>query len=221
MPARFNLDITPILPTPALQMLRDSIELNNRKIEAFLIESVVPTGAIMGFETSSMLGYLLCDGNPFDTTMYVDLYAYLGTNILPDYRDKVLVGRHAGDADFGTLGGTGGSKGGVSLHSHDDAGHTHYHFHEVSVGGSGNHDHVPDGVGGGDFAVRKGDSIEGLVLSPTATRVTFTGVTGDGGHGHTGATLDDSTVGNAIVNPSGATNGNLPPYRVVNWFIKT
>jgi hypothetical protein len=55
--------------------------------------SGVPVGTIHGFyKKGSYPGYLYLDGSTFDETLYPALYAYLGTNVLPDYREFVLVG---------------------------------------------------------------------------------------------------------------------------------
>jgi hypothetical protein len=50
-------------------------------------------GNIEGFyKKTNPYGYLYLDGSTFDTTLYHALYVYLGTNVLPDYREFVLVG---------------------------------------------------------------------------------------------------------------------------------
>lgn len=55
--------------------------------------SGVPVGTIIGqYKKVNMAGYLYLDGSTFDQTLYPALYAYLGTNVLPDYREFVLVG---------------------------------------------------------------------------------------------------------------------------------
>ena len=55
--------------------------------------SGVPVGTIIGqYKKVNMSGYLYLDGSTFDQTLYPALYAYLGTNVLPDYREFVLVG---------------------------------------------------------------------------------------------------------------------------------
>ena len=55
--------------------------------------SGVPVGTIIGqYKKVNIPGYLYLDGSTFDQTLYPALYAYLGTNVLPDYREFVLVG---------------------------------------------------------------------------------------------------------------------------------
>ena len=55
------------------------------------------TGAAVGtlisqYKKVPMSGYLYCDGSTFDQNDYPALYMYLGTNVLPDYRECVMVG---------------------------------------------------------------------------------------------------------------------------------
>ena len=49
-------------------------------------------GSVVGFPGDIPSGYLLCDGSRFNENVYPELYAYLHTNVLPDYRECVLVG---------------------------------------------------------------------------------------------------------------------------------
>ena len=52
-----------------------------------------PVGTIIAmYKKSSPSGYLYCDGSTFDQTKYPLLYAYLGSNVLPDYRECAIVG---------------------------------------------------------------------------------------------------------------------------------
>lgn len=58
------------------------------------VSNSVPVGAVMAFaQGTTQTGWLLCDGSTFDRTVYPALYTYLGnSNVLPDYRECVLVG---------------------------------------------------------------------------------------------------------------------------------
>lgn len=59
-----------------------------------------PVGTIISmYKKSSPSGYLYCDGSTFDQTAYPLLYAYLGSNILPDYREFALVGAEENTTD--------------------------------------------------------------------------------------------------------------------------
>ena len=62
------------------------------------------TGAPIGtlitqYKKIPMSGYLYCDGSTFDENNYPALYMYLGTNVLPDYRECVMVGAEQNTTD--------------------------------------------------------------------------------------------------------------------------
>ena len=62
------------------------------------------TGAPIGtliqqYKKKPMSGYLYCDGSTFDENAYPALYMYLGSNILPDYRECVMVGAEENTTD--------------------------------------------------------------------------------------------------------------------------
>ena len=62
------------------------------------------TGAAVGtlisqYKKVPMSGYLYCDGSTFDQNDYPALYMYLGTNVLPDYRECVMVGAEQNTTD--------------------------------------------------------------------------------------------------------------------------
>ena len=62
------------------------------------------TGAPVGtlitqYKKVPMSGYLYCDGSTFDENDYPALYMYLGTNVLPDYRECVMVGAERNTTD--------------------------------------------------------------------------------------------------------------------------
>ena len=62
------------------------------------------TGASVGtlisqYKKVPMSGYLYCDGSTFDENDYPELYMYLGTNVLPDYRECVMVGAEQNTTD--------------------------------------------------------------------------------------------------------------------------
>jgi hypothetical protein len=59
-----------------------------------------PVGSLISmYKKSNPSGYLYCDGSTFDETKYPLLYAYLGSNVLPDYREFVLVGAEQNTTD--------------------------------------------------------------------------------------------------------------------------
>ena len=62
------------------------------------------TGAPVGtliqqYKKVPMSGYLYCDGSTFDQNAYPALYMYLGSNVLPDYRECVMVGAEENTTD--------------------------------------------------------------------------------------------------------------------------
>ena len=62
--------------------------------------SGAPIGTlIQQYKKKPMSGYLYCDGSTFDENVYPTLYMYLGTNVLPDYRECVMVGAEQNTTD--------------------------------------------------------------------------------------------------------------------------
>ena len=80
----------------------------------------LPIGAILPFSSDTIPnGWLLCDGSVIEQEDYPELFEVLAGNYgiisreeirLPDLRGKVTVGKDSTDADFDTLGKTGGEK---------------------------------------------------------------------------------------------------------------
>ena len=78
-------------------------ELNGQKIK-IPVTADTGTGASVGslvymFKKSNPSGCLYCDGSTFDETKYPALYQYLGSNVLPDYRECVAVGAEQNTTD--------------------------------------------------------------------------------------------------------------------------
>ena len=60
----------------------------------------IPVGTlIQQYKKKPISGYLYCDGSTFDENAYPALYMYLGTNVLPDYRECVMVGAEENTTD--------------------------------------------------------------------------------------------------------------------------
>ena len=71
------------------------IENGVKKIQALTADTGTgaPVGSYLYLEKkSNPQGYLYCDGSTFDETVYPALYQYLGTNVLPDWREFSAVG---------------------------------------------------------------------------------------------------------------------------------
>ena len=59
-----------------------------------------PVGTIIAqYKKANPEGYLYLDGSTFDADQYPALYMYLGTNVLPDYREFALVGAEQNSTD--------------------------------------------------------------------------------------------------------------------------
>ena len=100
----------------------------NKKIQASKIGTgqsgsggdTLPIGAILPFSGDIIPnGWLLCDGSVIEQEDYPELFEVLAGNYgiisreeirLPDLRGKVTIGKDSTDADFDTLGNTGGEK---------------------------------------------------------------------------------------------------------------
>ena len=89
------------------------------------------TGAIVMWPTATVpTGYLLCDGQAVSRSTYADLFAVIGTSFgagdgsttfnVPNLKGRQVVGRDAAQAEFDTLGETGGAK------THTHAGHANH-----------------------------------------------------------------------------------------------
>lgn len=80
-----------------------------------------PVGSMLDWSTNTAPnGWLICDGAAVSRSTYNDLFGVIGTTFgsgdgsttfnLPDCKRRVVVGRDAEDADFNSLGNTGGEK---------------------------------------------------------------------------------------------------------------
>ena len=59
-----------------------------------------PVGSLLQqYKKKPISGYLYCDGSTFDENVYPALYMYLGSNVLPDYRECVMVGAEQNTTD--------------------------------------------------------------------------------------------------------------------------
>jgi hypothetical protein len=80
----------------------------------------LPVGSILStYKKIQPYNYLYCDGSTFDETQYPELYLYLGTNVLPDYRECVQVGAEKNTTDIFDSTQTDPSTGLPGTQSHD------------------------------------------------------------------------------------------------------
>lgn len=68
------------------------------------ISGAIPTGNPVGtllatYKKIQPRNYLYCDGSTFNASQYPALYLYLGSNVLPDYRECVMVGAEENTTD--------------------------------------------------------------------------------------------------------------------------
>lgn len=90
-----------------------------------------PVGTLISqYKKKPISGYLYCDGSTFDENAYPALYMYLGSNVLPDYRECVMVGAEQNTTDIiatHDVYGEGEFK--------DDRLQDHMHFESANAGG--------------------------------------------------------------------------------------
>ena len=86
------------------------LDENNNKIKIPLTSdtgSGNPLGTIIAVYSNHVPdGYLPCNGTTFDQTQYPALYTLLGTNVLPDLRNKALMGANPSSQDTPASGNT-------------------------------------------------------------------------------------------------------------------
>lgn len=79
-----------------------------------------PIGTIIStYKKIQPRNYLYCDGSTFDETLYPALYLYLGTNVLPDYRECAIVGAEKNTTDVFDSTETDPSTGLPGTQNHD------------------------------------------------------------------------------------------------------
>ena len=178
------------------------------------ITTNTPVGSIiMWAHTSSSnvpTGWLLCNGQ--STASYTALAAVVGATV-PDLRGRVPVGFSSGDDPFGTYKGTGGSKTSTAPHTHA-IDHNHDAF-DTGTGGSHTHT-ISTNID--RSAADTGTTVTLIDIATTPLPYLVTN-SGEGGHAHN---IDvPNLTGTSGASSAAATNGNLQPFCVINFIIKT
>lgn len=112
-----------------------------------------PVGTLISqYKKVPMSGYLYCDGSTFDENDYPALYMYLGTNVLPDYRECVMVGAEQNTTD--------------TITTHDVYGEGEFkddqlqsHEHNVYIGNETKLPQIPNSTAGIGNALRSFNNI--------------------------------------------------------------
>lgn len=78
-------------------------------------------------------GWLICDGSTFSATQYPELYAFLGTNVLPNPVDRFLIGK-SGTKPIGSTGGNASITQTVAQMPSHTHGHPHTHETGMTIG---------------------------------------------------------------------------------------
>lgn len=187
------------------------------------ITTTNPVGHIVMWATATApTGWLLCNGQ--STASYPALAAVVGATV-PDLTGRVPVGFKTSDDAFGTLKGTGGSKTSTAAHTHaidhnhdafnSDFAGTHSHLWRWNETGGGSNDYNPEDAGVGV----QGGVMFGVDTSTSQTKTYAVEVDNNGNHQHN---IDVPNLVQASgPSSTGATNGNLQPFFVLNFIIKT
>ncbi len=215
-----------------------------------LIEALDPADAIIAIGgATAPTGWALCDGAPYSRTTFPATFARIGithgagdgstTFNVPDLRNKFIAGKGpaAWSGAVNTIGG--GTDTGLLAHSHSNTvtasqdPHVHYYAGSGTTGAGGAHAHNMGSedvfyngalgatgftnVGGGmrlaDFQPAP-DHNHGFSFSGYTDPATSSGVPANNVY----VTVTNGAVTGATTTT--ATNGNLPPYRTLNYCIR-
>lgn len=223
-------ELTEIADDDFLAVVDTSATVTKKIRKDNLFSGFLPTGAIIQFAgANEPEGWVFCDGQALNRTEFSALFSAIGTAYgagdgsttfnVPDYRGRVVVGRNASDAQFDTLGETGGAKthtlSAAEMPSHSHGVNQSPHGHGVSDPG---HSHSLRGFNaaypGGAGSADDGSGVEWTRTFDTRGG----GITASGtGIGIQGANANISIAAAG----SGQAHNNLQPYQVANFIIKT
>jgi microcystin-dependent protein len=174
-----------------------------------------PVGVMQMWPTSTPPeNYLILDGSTFDQAVYPDLYAVLGTNVLPDLRQRFPMGGTL-PTDVGAVGGSDTiSEANLPPHTHDMS-HDHG---SVNTGSDGSHNHSFTFEGNDTTTTSGADwRVTDIDFQTPGVGQNFTATTGsNGSHSHT----VDLPLYSGSTGSTGSGTQFLPPYFTVNFIIK-
>ena len=169
----------------------------------------IPGEVIAYAATTAPTGWLVCDGSAVSRTAYPSLFAAIGTLWgagngsttfnLPDFRGRFLAGAPAFASGYGVT-GTGGEEthlltaAEMPSHSHIQNAHGHTIWGRYATGGV---------------------SHEGLITGSGDAIIPSYGPVTSSGYAIDAATATNQNTG------GGAAHNNLPPFKVINYVIKT
>ena len=146
------------------------------------ISGSIPTGNPVGtllttYKKIQPRNYLYCDGSTFNASQYPALYLYLGSNVLPDYRECAMVGAEKNTTDVFDSTETDPNTGNAGTQNHDVYAQGEFKDDQIQAHEHNMHTYTLQVSGGGGYAsrVREGydeytDGLSSGTRSGTVTR---------------------------------------------------
>ena len=217
-------------------------EQNTKASASIVIQNIssygsLPVGAVVATPINKApAGFLKLDGSRFNKDTYPSLFEFLGTDVLPDWRNRYLKGA-LNDDEVGVLKGWGlpartGTARAAGGHNHSGTtGNNGNHSHSGSTSTNGQHSHnvrYCDGsarytnrlVRGGEQAGYFGEDNVGEAIRPAGNHShTFsTNTTGNHNHAFTTSTVGDHV--HSLEIPAMGTGVMDVDHAKVHWWIK-
>ena len=216
------------------QSTKESASIVIQNIDSY---GALPIGSVVATPINKApAGFLKLDGSRFNKETYPSLFEFLGTDVLPDWRNRYLKGA-LNDDEVGVLKGWGlpartGTAKAAGGHNHsgttDDNGN---HSHSGSTSTNGQHSHnVRYNNGGGSYTNRlvrggkdagyPGEDGIGEVIRPAGnhSHSFSTNTTGNHNHAFTTSTVGDHV--HSLEIPAIGTGVMDVDHAKVHWWIK-